>query len=147
MVCGQKVRKTFSRTNIRCRAILHDTSTYGPDTHLFRPERFLKDGALDPDIPHPSASFGFGRRICPGQSMAQSSIWLTIASVLSAFDIVKATDETGAEIEPICEYSSGLLWYAQFCQSNLMSAAHVILAVIRLLLPVSLSPARLKLQN
>jgi Cytochrome P450 len=45
-----------------CRAILHDDKVY-KDPGKFNPDRFLKDGKLDPDIRSPEvASFGFGRR-------------------------------------------------------------------------------------
>jgi cytochrome P450 len=49
-------------TDTRSRAILHNPDVYkNPET--FNPERFLKDGKLDPDIRSPeSAAFGFGRR-------------------------------------------------------------------------------------
>jgi hypothetical protein len=70
-----------------------------------------KDGlTLNPAVRHPDAAFGFGRRICPGQVMAQSSIWLVIASMLYCFDIVKPKGDDGAPIEPAGTYSSGLIW-------------------------------------
>lgn len=43
------------------RSILHDEKVY-PDPHTFNPERFLKDGKLDPNVASPEALFGFGRR-------------------------------------------------------------------------------------
>jgi Cytochrome P450 len=47
------------------RAILHDENIY-KDPQTFNPERFLKDGELDPEIMSPElAVFGFGRRYEP----------------------------------------------------------------------------------
>ncbi|KAJ7211168.1 cytochrome P450 [Mycena pura] len=87
-------------------AILHDKEMYA-DPHTFNPERFLLDGKLDPTVRDPeTAAFGFGRRICPGRHMATASIWIAVASMLAAFDIKKAVDEDGKEIEPSFEYSS-----------------------------------------
>lgn len=42
-------------------ALLHDEKDY-PDPNTFNPERFLKDGEIDPDVRSPEAAFGFGRR-------------------------------------------------------------------------------------
>lgn len=41
--------------------------------------------------------------------MAQASVWLTVASVLAAFDIEKATDASGALIEPSGQYTNGIM--------------------------------------
>ncbi|KAJ6579965.1 cytochrome P450 [Mycena vulgaris] len=90
-------------------AILHDEVMY-PDPHTFKPERFLLNGKLNPDVRDPeTVAFGFGRRICPGRHMAASSLWITIASLLATFDIQKAVDEYGKEIEPSHEYFPGLI--------------------------------------
>ncbi|KAJ7625701.1 cytochrome P450 [Roridomyces roridus] len=89
-------------------ALLHDETVY-PDPHTFKPERFLLNGQLDPSARDPEAAFGFGRRRCPGRHMADSSMWITIASILAAFDITKAVDEEGKIIEPSYEYASGVV--------------------------------------
>lgn len=42
--------------------MLHNEDDY-PEPSLFRPERFLKHGQLDPDVRDPALmAFGFGRR-------------------------------------------------------------------------------------
>lgn len=91
------------------RALLNDESTYGPDTHKFRPDRFMKDGNLNPVVPFPSEAFGFGRRKCPGRNLAVDSVKITIASLLAVFEFGKAVDDDGKTIEPSGEYTSGML--------------------------------------
>lgn len=44
------------------RAMLHDEEVY-PDPFSFNPDRFMKDGKLDPSVRDPGhACWGFGRR-------------------------------------------------------------------------------------
>ncbi|KAJ6580672.1 cytochrome P450 [Mycena capillaripes] len=81
-----------------------------PDPQIFNPERFLLDGKLNPAIRDPEvAAFGFGRRVCPGKHMATASLWITIASILSTFNIKKLVDEDGNTVEPSYAYFSGFI--------------------------------------
>ncbi|KAF8588233.1 cytochrome P450 [Ramaria rubella] len=79
--------------------ILHDSEMY-PNPTTFNPERFLPDKegivARDPTI---AGTFGFGRRICAGRHLADASVWITVASVLSVFDISHAVDGNGRKID------------------------------------------------
>ena len=51
------------------RACLHDPSIF-PDPEVFRPERFIRDGTLNPDVRSPvSFVFGFGRRYAQAASL------------------------------------------------------------------------------
>lgn len=72
----------------------------------FKPERFL---GLKPEPDTHNIAFGFGRRICPGKELADASIFISIAMSLAAFKITKAKDSLGTEIEPVCEYTSGII--------------------------------------
>ncbi|KAF5338671.1 hypothetical protein D9758_018031 [Tetrapyrgos nigripes] len=92
-------------------AILHDESIYGPNPHMFNPERFLQeDGSLNPNVPFPNMAFGFGRRVCAGQDFVVSTMWMAIASILACFDVTRDVDEDGNEIDPSVEYTSGTIW-------------------------------------
>ncbi|KAF8641794.1 hypothetical protein AX16_009776 [Volvariella volvacea WC 439] len=90
-------------------AMMHDETVY-PDPYNFKPERFLKNGKIDPSVKDPAGmAFGFGRRICPGRFMATASLWISIAMILSTLEIKKARDENGKEIEPNYEYVSSMV--------------------------------------
>lgn len=57
---------------------------------IFKPERFI---SIDGSVPEPDPgklAFGFGRRICPGRYLAESSLFLNIAQVLLVFTIEKS---------------------------------------------------------
>ncbi|KAK0213681.1 cytochrome P450 [Armillaria fumosa] len=88
-------------------AMLHDEAVYAPETERFNPDRFMKDRVLNPDVPFPMETFGFGRRICPGRDLAIDSIKITITSLLAVFDFGKAVDAEGNIIEVSGEYLSG----------------------------------------
>ncbi|KAF8883969.1 cytochrome P450 [Infundibulicybe gibba] len=75
--------------------IMHDPETYDQPLE-FRPERFLKDGEIDPSVQSAEvAAFGFGRRICPGRHFADNALFSLVSSVLSVFTVSHAKDEHG----------------------------------------------------
>ncbi|OSD02803.1 cytochrome P450 [Trametes coccinea BRFM310] len=77
------------------------------DAGCFKPERFLPGPHGGPE-PFPHASFGFGRRICPGRFLAMNSVWMAIVSLCATMNIRKAIGPDGIEITPSGEYTSGL---------------------------------------
>ncbi|KAI0714200.1 cytochrome P450 [Cerioporus squamosus] len=80
-------------------AMARDPILY-PDPHNFVPERFIKDGRLELDGRDPAGyTFGFGRRACPGQNFAESSLFILCASILCTFDISVPSDSAGQLIE------------------------------------------------
>ncbi|KAJ7250815.1 cytochrome P450 [Mycena haematopus] len=96
------------------RAMTRDESIY-PEAERFNPDRFFTaDGKLNDD--DTALAFGssglifhiFGRRICPGRHSAGDTVWATIVSVLSMFNMAKAKDATGKEVDIDPEYSDGL---------------------------------------
>ncbi|KAH9478040.1 Cytochrome P450 monooxygenase 98 [Psilocybe cubensis] len=90
-------------------AMLHNEEDY-PEPSLFKPERFIKDGKLNPNVRDPAEmAFGFGRRLCPGNHIAISALWLTAATVLATFNITEAIDDDGRPIKPCVEYESALI--------------------------------------
>ncbi|TFK41796.1 cytochrome P450 [Crucibulum laeve] len=91
-------------------AMLHDEVEY-PDPMVFKPERFLdKSGQMNHNIRDPNTmAFGWGRRICAGIHIAEATLWLTIASVLLAFDITPPIDEDGKDTLPSLFYQSSLV--------------------------------------
>ncbi|KAF9893353.1 hypothetical protein FE257_011785 [Aspergillus nanangensis] len=75
--------------------------THDPDTYhepmTFNPERFLEgtNGNMPELDPH-TLSFGFGRRICPGRFLADSTIFMSIAQSLAVFNFEHSPDASGA---------------------------------------------------
>ncbi|KAH7912679.1 cytochrome P450 [Hygrophoropsis aurantiaca] len=75
-------------------AISRDPDVY-PNPDAFDPQRWLNsDGQVRDDLKFPS--FGFGRRICPGQHIANRSIFINAALLLWSF---KITEDPSAPID------------------------------------------------
>ncbi|KAJ3487189.1 hypothetical protein NLI96_g3712 [Meripilus lineatus] len=78
-------------------SILRDPEFF-PDPEIFRPERwFDKRGGIRDDVK--MLGFGFGRRVCPGQPIADRSVWINAALLLWSFkmrqDPSKPIDDMG----------------------------------------------------
>ncbi|KID74987.1 Cytochrome P450 monooxygenase CLM2 [Metarhizium brunneum] len=83
---------------------LHDPDVY-PRPGDFDPERFLEPrNERDPRLD----AFGYGRRLCPGRYVADTILYLTFAQTLAAFDIGKAVDGQGKEIDVELELGCGV---------------------------------------
>ncbi|KAK0187384.1 cytochrome P450 [Armillaria mellea] len=78
-------------------AVLHDPDVY-PSPFEFLPERYFDQEAkakglnLDPR----KFAFGYGRRVCPGQHLADNSFFIAVAMILSVFNISRV-DEKAAK--------------------------------------------------
>lgn len=80
-------------------ALSRDEDRY-PQAELFKPERFIGDdlealaSAQSPDyMRRDHFHYGFGRRLCQGIYVAESSLYIAIVRTLWAFDIEKVSGQ------------------------------------------------------
>ncbi|RFU24453.1 hypothetical protein B7463_g11887, partial [Scytalidium lignicola] len=66
-----------------------DETTFGPDVHEFRPERFL---ASEDGVHLDHAAFGLGTRMCAGNQLAQRQLYIMMLRLIWAFKIELSTD-------------------------------------------------------
>ncbi|EAU81380.2 cytochrome P450 [Coprinopsis cinerea okayama7 len=90
-------------------AMLHDENYY-PNAMNYNPERFIKNGRLDPDVLNPNRmAFGYGRRECPGSHIAEAVLFIAAGTILSLFDIQKPLDDNGEPVSPQMEVLPGVV--------------------------------------
>ncbi|PIL29859.1 cytochrome P450 [Ganoderma sinense ZZ0214-1] len=77
-----------------------------PDPHTFNPERWIGRERSDPTHPL-NIAFGFGRRSCPGQHLAEELVFTTVARMLALFDIAPIKDEHGNPFIPSDDSTNG----------------------------------------
>ena len=93
----------------------------------YQPERYLKDGILNPDVlDTDSIAFGFGRRlvyilsyihlifkyfsrICPGRHLSDNSLYSIVSCLLAVYDIKPPVDDQGNIIKLEAEFTSEFL--------------------------------------
>ncbi|KAJ6562254.1 cytochrome P450 [Mycena capillaripes] len=66
--------------------MLNDPKIY-PEPATFDPTRYL---ASPPQRDPRTICFGFGRRVCPGRDLAETSLFLSVAETLATFDIARS---------------------------------------------------------
>ncbi|KAG8220784.1 cytochrome P450 [Butyriboletus roseoflavus] len=83
-------------------SITHDPALFD-DPDAFIPERFLESEdskPRQPNVRYDDLAFGYGRRICVGRHVAVNTLFITIATLLWAFEFHKAIDDHGNEMTP-----------------------------------------------
>jgi cytochrome P450 len=85
--------------------MLHDQEQYN-SPFTFDPERFLK---ASPEPDPRKCIFGFGRRICPGQHVANNGVWIICASILAVFDL-QAEEELLTRVSDIGGSDSEMMY-------------------------------------
>ncbi|CAI6099045.1 unnamed protein product [Clonostachys chloroleuca] len=126
-------------------AVIANTFAYTRDTRVYHnPEAFLPERYMAPynELDPKEYVFGLGRRICPARIFADQSLFLTIAQTIAVFNINKAVDSQGVEIDPILEVQPGIVAHPKEYPYQLTprSEAHALL--IRSNLPAGIKDGR-----
>ncbi|KAG6853830.1 hypothetical protein C0991_000944 [Blastosporella zonata] len=91
--------------------MLHDPEVY-PEPFEFQPERHIVTSEKSAQRDPRNVCFGYGRRICPGMHLAETSLFSVIAASLAVFDVKKVV-ENGVEIIPVHESTSGIISFPE----------------------------------
>ena len=93
---------------------IHREEALYPEPEEFKPDRWLEKGwptYKEPLDTHPNlqnfSAFGFGRRICPGQNIAERSLYILIARIAWGCDISKAVKDGKVVTPPSYDYVTG----------------------------------------
>ncbi|KAK7397587.1 hypothetical protein QQX98_013046 [Neonectria punicea] len=100
----QEVYRTVVYANAH--AMAHDERIYQAP-HDFNPDRYQPLANGTPGEPFPVGNFGFGRRICVGRFLADNSVWIMVATMLSALEFHKKLDQSGNPVEPRVLFTNG----------------------------------------
>ncbi|KAL4967681.1 cytochrome P450 [Aspergillus stella-maris] len=90
---------------------IHHNSHDFPNPDKFNPNRFLPSHPDSRPFPNERGymTFGWGRRVCSGQGLAEQGTFITIARLLWGFRIEKVVDDSGRVKEvDIFDYTNGL---------------------------------------
>ncbi|KZO94967.1 cytochrome P450 [Calocera viscosa TUFC12733] len=111
---GYRIPKdTLVITNIWHMA--RDEAAYGPDPERFKPERFLGSNAAPfgyktaQTQEFGSPAFGFGRRLCPGQHIAMSTLFILCSNILATMTVSPEVGDDGSPILPKVESTGGVI--------------------------------------
>ncbi|KAJ7445117.1 cytochrome P450 [Mycena latifolia] len=85
----------------------HDPKQYR-DPLVFDPTRFLGTDMKQAEQDPSRICFGYGRRICPGRLLADTSVFLACSMILSVFNISKV-NKNGVVVEPPVGQTTGIV--------------------------------------
>ncbi|KAI1336251.1 cytochrome P450 [Xylariaceae sp. FL0016] len=90
---------------------IHHNEREFPDPDRFNPWRFMPGHEDSRPFPGERGymTFGWGRRVCSGQALAEQGVWITVARLLWGFNIQKKTRADGSIVDvDIFNYTNGL---------------------------------------
>ena len=71
----------------------YDEELY-PDPHAFKPDRFLDEqGTFIKPTGKQMLPFSIGKRVCLGESLARTEIFMTLVSFVQRFEATRVTNE------------------------------------------------------
>ncbi|KAJ7251022.1 cytochrome P450 [Mycena rebaudengoi] len=83
----------------------HDPDLY-PNPMVFDPSRFIATPTKNAEQDPTKICFGYGRRICPGRLLADSTVFMACSAILAVVNISKARKK-GVAIEPPVGQTAG----------------------------------------
>ncbi|KAA1477980.1 cytochrome P450 [Dentipellis sp. KUC8613] len=104
--------------------MLHDEKLY-QDPVAFKPERFINTAEKVSECDPRNIAFGFGRRSCPGLLLADTSLFMTCAMVLSVFNISPPPDCPAS-----FEYTDGLISHPPPFKCNIVARTEAARALV-----------------
>ena len=103
------------------------------ETYFSNPNEFIPERHQQQRLSHPDATsdtnpkycdpkrlvFGFGRRTCPGEYLADAVLWCAMAHILATFDILPPVNPINGEVLTLNpEFSTGTIRYVFFTTSQ-----------------------------
>jgi len=115
----------------------HDPAAYGDDAADFNPDRFLDPGGQTIAGPAEGRgeghnAYGFGKRACLGNHVANDTLFISIATLLWAMNFENVRDQQGKEV-PLntnAFFDTGIFLYVFFHHSSCLD--HVLSILIRI---------------
>ncbi|KAJ6448206.1 cytochrome P450 [Mycena sanguinolenta] len=107
--------------------MLHDPEVF-MNPMQFHPDRYQN---LDSEMEKVTrVVFGFGRRSCPGKSLAESTLFAIAATILATCELVPEVDEDGNDIMPNVTYSSGIFRFPSRFECNVKPRTDIAQALL-----------------
>ncbi|KAF8643331.1 hypothetical protein AX16_009060 [Volvariella volvacea WC 439] len=103
----------------------------GIPSHIFSPERFLREDTKDLVTDPYSYAFGFGRRVCPGKYLGDNNLFLLISGLMASVVIVQKKGADGKTIPLNPQFTSGLVSHPEPFEVDITPRSPEAAAIVR----------------